>query len=203
MPAFNSVSRSCRYCGTEFLCTPSRIADGRGKFCSRACTNATEKSVEETYWELVQPAKDPNACWGWKGATTQGYGVISRRRNGHLRYIRAHRVSYHIHYGPITQTICILHTCDNPPCSNPRHLFPGTRRDNSQDMARKKRSTIGERNPMAMLTEVEVQQIKLMVADGETDVVIANRIGSSRRNIRLIRIGARWKHIMLPEAAAS
>jgi hypothetical protein len=32
-----------------------------------------------------------------------------------------------------------LHHCDNPPCVNPDHLFPGTDMDNYQDSIKKGR----------------------------------------------------------------
>lgn len=33
----NRVDRLCQYCGGHFTTTPSRVRDGRGKFCSREC----------------------------------------------------------------------------------------------------------------------------------------------------------------------
>lgn len=41
MPAFNSISRVCQTCSKEFLCKPSRLREGRGKFCSRLCAGTS------------------------------------------------------------------------------------------------------------------------------------------------------------------
>lgn len=93
--------------------------------------------MEQRFWDKVK--KTP-ACWVWKGATTvAGYGRIARSgtRNG---LVLAHRFSYELHYGPFDPALNVLHTCDNPSCVRPSHLFLGTVADNNRDMSAKGRN---------------------------------------------------------------
>jgi hypothetical protein len=69
-------------------------------------------------------------CWLWMGSrTTLGYGRLGDW------YI--HRLVFEQEVGPATEHV--LHSCDNPPCCNPSHLFFGTQADNMQDAHRKGR----------------------------------------------------------------
>lgn len=70
----------------------------------------------------------------------QGYGKISRRREGKLRWFRAHRLAYEEAHGPIPEGLVVMHACDNPPCINVEHLSLGTRADNVRDMVSKGRN---------------------------------------------------------------
>lgn len=77
-------------------------------------------------------------CLEWTGATTRPgwHGRISI--NGRL--VMAHRVAYELWVGPIPVGLSVLHSCDNPPCCNPAHLFLGSQRENMRDASAKRRT---------------------------------------------------------------
>jgi len=83
---------------------------------------------------------NPLLCWKWKANTnSDGYGTFWFNK----KMTKAHRVSWEIHKGPIPVGKQVLHTCDNPPCVNPEHLFLGTNTDNVQDKVFKYRQAKG------------------------------------------------------------
>lgn len=83
-----------------------------------------------------------SGCWLWMGASDQrGYGQLYSHRHG--RTMRVTRILLEEIIGIIPEAICACHKCDNPYCVNPKHLFPGTQRDNAIDSARKGRRYAG------------------------------------------------------------
>ena len=80
---------------------------------------------------------DFDKCWIWNGVRTrEGYGHLVNKEYSHFY---AHRFSYLLFYGSIPEGLKICHSCDNPWCVNPEHLWAGTQNDNVQDAVRKGR----------------------------------------------------------------
>jgi hypothetical protein len=111
--------------------------------------------LQRRFWAKVN--KIPDECWMWTSAVTgtgRCYGVF--RING-LTY-RANRVAWMLTRGPIPDGWGVLHTCDNPWCVNPDHLFIGTQKINMEDKKGKGRThhLFGEDSGRHKLKEKEV-----------------------------------------------
>jgi predicted XRE-type DNA-binding protein len=65
-----------------------------------------------------------------------------------------------LHNGEIPDDLFVCHTCDNPMCVNPDHLFLGTNSDNVKDMVDKNRQAKGEGKSNAKLTKADVDEIR-------------------------------------------
>ena len=107
--------------------------------------------------------------------------------------------------GPGENNDCVMHTCDNRMCINPKHLKMGSYHDNNQDMHDKGRGyrggsptppppRLGEDNNLAKLTESEVRFIR-WAAQYSTHQEIANVFKVDRTNIGYIVNRRTWKHV--------
>lgn len=106
----------------------------------------------------VDRSDGPNACHPWTGMTDEhGYGRFWHEGRGVL----AHRWGYQMRTGEtLTRDQHVRHTCDNPPCQNPRHWLIGTHAENVADMVERQRHRRGVRHYAAKLTEQDVRDIR-------------------------------------------
>lgn len=80
--------------------------------------------------------RGPDECWPWKlGRHRKGYGKFKVLGKTWV----ASRYGWTLANGPIPDGLNVCHTCDNPPCQNPRHWFLGTHKENAEDKVRKGR----------------------------------------------------------------
>lgn len=160
------------------------------------------QSTPETFWKKVDQRGGPDACWPFTGLLEGGYGRITYQRKVFL----THRLASILTSGPIPDGIQVRHKCDNPPCCNPAHLERGTVLDNMRDRKVRKRHwkdrgtykiPCGEKNVKSHLTDAIVLEMKKAMAAGETSKSVADRFGTTQKNIYHIRHGYSWRHIVV------
>ena len=156
-----------------------------------------ESSLAERLEAYTERRDDEDACWPWTGALHhEGYGRLlydGRLRGAHVW------VYVTLHGEPPVNKPCILHTCDNRACVNPRHLYAGTHVQNMDDMARRHRQVPreGMSNPSHKLTDEQVHEIRELRDQGLTQSRVAFKYGVSQPQISAIWNRRAWKH--LPE----
>lgn len=139
----------------------------------------------QKFWDKV---KVSSRCWEWIGTKDKdGYGMIQTVR-GH---IKAHRFSFELHRAEqIPQRILCCHSCDNPSCVNPEHLFLGSHKGNLVDAANKKRM-VGNRK----IGVSDVLTIRAMVASGSLQREVAKKFGIKQSQVSRIILRKRWKNV--------
>jgi len=154
----------------------------------------------ERLWRRVSKLGDGvNDCWLWQGGRRGvGYGGINvPLANGERLNMGTHRFSYMLEHGYLPDDLDILHACDTPSCVRPSHLFAGTARDNSRDMAAKGRTAvrINETHPRCKITNAGVIDIRTRRALGVKCQVLANEYDVSSAYVSMLTTGICRRHV--------
>lgn len=167
-----------------------------------------------------------NGCWEWQAKKLPaGYGSFYLYENKKLRTCLAHRLAYGIYYLTDPGPLCVCHTCDNPSCVNPFHLFLATHQKNIDDKVSKNRQYRGDNhyakthperlsrgdrhylrkhpermrgsnNNWAKLTEAQVLEIRRRFANEKiSKTELGRQFDTSRTNIGDIIRRRIWTHI--------
>lgn len=131
-------------------------------------------------------------CWEWKAyKNLRGYGQTKiGGRNG--KHMLSHRLSWLVHFGEIPDGLHVCHTCDNPPCVNPAHLFLGTNLDNIKDRMKKNRSAKPwkgvprEKHPNCRFSAEDVLEMIRLRKAGNSILKIAPLFNISTRHVSIL-----------------
>jgi len=177
------------------LCDCGNYQDVNGQHLREGSVNHCNKCPNKSDETILQEAKErffksfdikETGCWEWNALRNrQGYGCMY-----YTRSIIASRFSYMIHKGPLEKYKYICHTCDNPCCVNPDHLYQGTPRDNVQDALKRLRHPCGQKSHYAKLT---LDQVKYIVESKEKGVDLAKKFGVDKNTICTIRKRKSWR----------
>ncbi len=102
----------------------------------RKAAKSNEKNLQERFFSKVADYTNPEKCWEW-AASLSGSGRPQLLWNGKLS--QATHIALQLDGRPRQDGLFALHTCDNPGCVNPQHLWWGTQRDNIHDAMKKGR----------------------------------------------------------------
>ncbi|MDO8534234.1 MAG: HNH endonuclease signature motif containing protein [Xanthobacteraceae bacterium] len=169
--------RICLGCGKKFKTRTTKIDY---VVCSLSCRI-----------KLGIKKKSQSECWPWVHLQDKdGYGEFWFSGKKY----RAHRVAFAIEKGGIPHGKGVLHSCDNPPCCNPDHLYIGTVVENTADMDRRGRRVVlrGEDAGGSKLTE---SQVKIIKKSNLSARKLAARFGVKDQCIYKIRQGVNWTHV--------
>ena len=176
--------------------------------------------AESVVKRIKEYLKDTEECIEYPILNSEGYGEMQTYLNGKKKHYRMHRVAFQV-YNNIDISIdnIICHRCDNPSCVNPKHLFLGTHKDNSDDKVAKGRQAKGigngqykhgyltrenkafrkdSPNPKAksraVLSKEKVKEIKDLIAKKEISLLaISNIVEVNYNTIRDISCGRVYK----------
>ena len=157
-------------------------------------------NTPEVLWSKVDK-RGEDECWEWKGfKNNKGYGRTWINDKGYY----AHRVIYSLAYpntislNAPTSTIetgFLLHTCDNPACCNPKHLWIGTHKDNMEDKAKKGRCPdfSGDKGPNCKLSMEQAREARLFRKNGMSARELAIKFEISLASMKTLLRGDSYK----------
>jgi hypothetical protein len=170
----------CEHCGSEFEKT-----NNANRHCSTECR----------FWSKVDKRGD-DECWPWTGARLPfGHGQFNVDGNRGGKSVAAHRVAFELNTGvPVRKLkrkkwgdLYVCHTCDNPSCVNPKHLYLGSHATNMHDM--NSRGRHGRAGPEKRYSESDVAAVLELRAAGYSQDKIAWLTGIPQTTVSVMLRG--------------
>ena len=153
------------------------------------------KPWPQRFWDKVCKS---DSCWEWGASLDHhGYGQISQisSTTNKKTMRKSHRVSYELYYSVVlSPNECVLHTCDNPKCVNPAHLYIGDRNDNHRDMVQRGRIMSGDNASWSKLNSQQVTSIRQRLTFGEPQAKIAREYGIHQSTISYLKNNKTWRY---------
>lgn len=151
------------------------------------------------FWNKVVITADDNKCWEFQGCKSKlGYGKIGINNHGKTINIPAHQFAWQYPNYIIPKGMEICHSCDNPSCCNPKHLFLATHFENMQDRDNKgrKNQKRGIENGAPKLTDDKVRYIRQRYAQDDISIPkLANEMHIGKTTVWNILHYRKWKHV--------
>ena len=136
------------------------------------------KMTASDFWNCIEKV---GGCWNWKGSIAMnGYGKLKFGK----KYWSAHRLSYFLTHGKLTEGLTIDHLCHNKRCVNPDHLEEVPFKINAQ-----RRST-------SILDQKKVSEIKKLYKTGRSQYYISKLFGVVQPQISNIINNKRWSNVI-------
>lgn len=127
---------------------------------------------------------------GWED--NAGYHLIKVTTGESTLTLRRHQIVLETFGGARPEGHVVRHLDGDPGNDHPSNLAWGTQKENTQDTVAHGKTTKGEKNKMAKLSESEVLDIKGRLASGESGGAICKDYGVSWSTICDIKTGRTW-----------
>lgn len=141
---------------------------------------------------VLNAVEKTETCWVWtKGKLAGGYGqvVVDKQK------WTAHRLFYSVYKGPIPEGKLICHTCDNPSCVNPEHLYCGTHTENNRDTYTRDRMPIRHGDAAINVVKLSREAALEIKYSALTSKELAQKHQIHQSQVSRIRNGHTWKNI--------
>ena len=144
--------------------------------------------TKQDFYNMLRPNGE---CLEWTGCKDWGdYGLTYI--NGKM--IKTHRLALMLEGIDVTNKH-VLHSCHNPSCCNPKHLRPGTHKENMIDRQTAGRYVRGVKAKKSNLTEQDILDIRYAYNNGTKNGIIAKRYNISTAAVHKIIHRKTWSHI--------